>query len=200
MGRCDGFCRGEPDAAGVSGDASMQARALLCGSLQDARTRAARTEMEHAAEQLDFEQAAVLRDRIARHRGARQDASRSSPASAPTPTSGACYTGDRQVQAALLSMCEDRQRHRPRDDAVFTAPTDETGSRYALGTADAVSIFRRGVAAARRSCCPLTRGRAVRRAAGNGAHLPGGASRHAAACRSAAKRRSCLRMAAAQRP
>ena len=63
MGRCDGFCRGEPDAEEYQRRIE-QACSLLSGHYKTL-ARELKTEMEHEAEQLHFEQAAVLRDRIA---------------------------------------------------------------------------------------------------------------------------------------
>ena len=63
MGRCDGFCRGEPDAEEYQ-KRIEQACSLLSGHYKTL-ARELKTEMEHEAEQLHFEQAAVLRDRIA---------------------------------------------------------------------------------------------------------------------------------------
>ena len=62
MGRCDGFCTGEPDAAEYRRRVD-QAAALLSGHYKSL-VRELRGEMEREAEQLHFERAAVLRDRI----------------------------------------------------------------------------------------------------------------------------------------
>ena len=63
IGRCDGFCRGEPDAEEYQ-KRIEQVCSLLSGHYKTL-ARELKTEMEHEAEQLHFEQAAVLRDRIA---------------------------------------------------------------------------------------------------------------------------------------
>ena len=63
IGRCDGFCRGGPDAEEYQ-KRIEQACSLLSGHYKTL-ARELKTEMEHEAEQLHFEQAAVLRDRIA---------------------------------------------------------------------------------------------------------------------------------------
>lgn len=62
MGRCDGFCRGEPDEAEYTRRVE-QATQLLEGKYKQL-TRAMRDEMRREAEALRFEQAAALRDRI----------------------------------------------------------------------------------------------------------------------------------------
>ena len=62
MGRCDAFCRGEPDAEEYRRRIA-QAEELLNGHYRRL-TRALRGEMEREAAALRFEQAAALRDRI----------------------------------------------------------------------------------------------------------------------------------------
>lgn len=62
MGKCDGFCRGEP-----SGDeyrARVEQAARLLGGKYRQLTREMQSEMEQAAEALQFERAAMLRDHI----------------------------------------------------------------------------------------------------------------------------------------
>ena len=81
MGRCDGFCRPDgPDAAEYR-RRMAQATALLEGKLRAVTTQLTE-QMNAAAEALDFETAAALRDRVPR-------TSKSLPVSAPTPMSGA---------------------------------------------------------------------------------------------------------------
>ena len=62
VGRCDGFCRGVPDEAEYTRRIE-QAVQLLSGHYK-ALSRAMREDMQREAEQLRFEQAAALRDRI----------------------------------------------------------------------------------------------------------------------------------------
>ncbi len=63
MGRCDGFCRPDgPDAAEYR-RRMAQATALLEGKLRAVTTQL-REQMNAAAEALDFETAAALRDRV----------------------------------------------------------------------------------------------------------------------------------------
>ena len=62
MGRCDAFCRGTPDDEEYRRRIE-QAVLLLTGKLGDV-VQALEKEMEEAAEQLQFERAAELRDRI----------------------------------------------------------------------------------------------------------------------------------------
>lgn len=62
MGRCDGFCRGEPDAAEYARRIE-QAVELLSGRYRQL-TNVLREEMLRFSEALQFEQAAILRDRI----------------------------------------------------------------------------------------------------------------------------------------
>ena len=62
MGRCDGFCRGTPDAAEYN-RRMEQAVLLLTGKLNEV-TAALEEEMMGAAENLQFERAAELRDRL----------------------------------------------------------------------------------------------------------------------------------------
>ena len=62
MGRCDGFCRGIPDEAEYT-NRIEQAMQLLSGHYKTL-SRAMREEMQREAEQLHFEQAAALRDRV----------------------------------------------------------------------------------------------------------------------------------------
>ena len=62
MGRCDGFCRGEPDEQEYT-ERIAQACELLSGHYRQL-TRTMREEMEREAEALHFERAALLRDRM----------------------------------------------------------------------------------------------------------------------------------------
>ena len=62
MGRCDGFCRGEPDEREYQERIELSCE-LLSGHYRRL-TRAMRDEMEREAEALHFERAALLRDRI----------------------------------------------------------------------------------------------------------------------------------------
>ncbi len=63
MGRCDGFCRGVPDQTEYA--ARLEQAAQLLSGHYRSLTRTMREEMQREAEQLRFEQAAALRDRIA---------------------------------------------------------------------------------------------------------------------------------------
>ena len=62
MGRCDGFCRGKPDEREYA-ERMEQACELLSGRYKQL-TRTMRGEMEREAEALNFERAALLRDRM----------------------------------------------------------------------------------------------------------------------------------------
>ena len=62
MGRCDGFCQGVPDAAEYRRRID-QALLLLTGKVSQV-SREIEAEMNAAAEELRFEEAAVLRDRL----------------------------------------------------------------------------------------------------------------------------------------
>lgn len=62
MGRCDGFCRGKPDAREYA-ERMEQACELLSGRYKQL-ARTMHSEMEREAEALNFERAALLRDRM----------------------------------------------------------------------------------------------------------------------------------------
>ena len=177
MGRCDGFCRGEPDAEEYQ-KRIEQACSLLSGHYKTL-ARELKTEMEHEAEQLHFEQAAVLRDRIAAIEvlGKRQKVI--AGVCADTDVWG-LYTGAAKSGCAIVHVEDGSVTGR--ETSIFT-PHRRDRSRYALGAPVAVLSSARRAAAG--DPAALCRGRAFR--AGNGAHLPRGASRHAA--RAAARRK-----------
>ena len=100
IGRCDGFCR--PDGPG---QAEYQARIrqavrIFSGHYRQL-TAELQQEMEQAAEELNFEKAAALRDRSGPSPCWARP-SRSSPESAPTRTCGACT---RARSAAAAPCC-----------------------------------------------------------------------------------------------
>ena len=165
MGRCDGFCRGEPDAEEYQ-KRIEQACSLLSGHYKTL-ARELKTEMEHEAEQLHFEQAAVLRDRIAAIEvlGKRQKVI--AGVCADTDVWG-LYTGAAKSGCAVVHVEDGSVTGR--ETSIFTAPTDETEADTLSALLSQYSLPRDPAA--------LCRGRAFR--AGNGAHLPRGASRHAA--------------------
>ncbi len=121
MGRCDGFCRGEPDAAEYRRRIE-QAVSLLSGHYK-ALSRELKGEMEREAEQLRFEQAAVLRDRIAAIEllGKRQKVIVG--VCADTDVWG-LYTGAARSGCAVVHVEDGSVTGR--ETQLFTAPTDET--------------------------------------------------------------------------
>ena len=121
MGRCDGFCRGEPDAEEYQ-KRIEQACSLLSGHYKTL-ARELKTEMEHEAEQLHFEQAAVLRDRIAAIEvlGKRQKVI--AGVCADTDVWG-LYTGAVKSGCAVVHVEDGSVTGR--ETSIFTAPTDET--------------------------------------------------------------------------
>ena len=121
MGRCDGFCRGEPDAEEYQ-KRIEQACSLLAGHYKTL-ARELKTEMEHEAEQLHFEQAAVLRDRIAAIEvlGKRQKVI--AGVCADTDVWG-LYTGAAKSGCAVVHVEDGSVTGR--ETSIFTAPTDET--------------------------------------------------------------------------
>ena len=121
MGRCDGFCRGEPDAEEYQ-KRIEQACSLLSGHYKTL-ARELKTEMEHEAEQLHFEQAAVLRDRIAAIEvlGKRQKVI--AGVCADTDVWG-LYTGAAKSGCAIVHVEDGSVTGR--ETSIFTAPTDET--------------------------------------------------------------------------
>ena len=121
MGRCDGFCRGEPDAEEYQ-KRIEQACSLLSGHYKTL-ARELKTEMEHEAEQLHFEQAAVLRDRIAAIEvlGKRQKVI--AGVCADTDVWG-LYTGAAKSGCAVVHVEDGSVTGR--ETSIFTAPTDET--------------------------------------------------------------------------
>ena len=123
MGRCDGFCRGEPDAAEYRRRIE-QAVSLLSGHYK-ALSRELKSEMEREAEQLRFEQAAVLRDRIAAIEllGKRQKVI--AGVCADTDVWG-LYTGAARSGCAVVHVEDGSVTGR--ETQLFTAPTDETES------------------------------------------------------------------------
>ena len=122
MGRCDGFCRGVPDAQEYERRLA-QASLLLTGHYKQL-TRAMREEMQREAEALRFEQAAALRDRINAIEvlGKRQKV-----------IAGICsdtdvwglYRGAAKCGWAVIHVEEGSVTGRESD--VFTVPTDESG-------------------------------------------------------------------------
>ena len=121
MGRCDGFCRGEPDAEEYQ-KRIEQACSLLSGHYKTL-ARELKTEMEHEAEQLHFEQAAVLRARIAAIEvlGKRQKVI--AGVCADTDVWG-LYTGAAKSGCAGVHVEDGSVTGR--ETSIFTAPTDET--------------------------------------------------------------------------
>lgn len=120
MGRCDGFCRGTPNAEEYQHRVE-QAAQLLSGHYR-ALTRAMREEMQREAEQLHFEQAATLRDRInaIESLGKRQKVI--AGICADTDVWG-LYRGAAKCGWAVIHIEEGAVTGRETD--LFTAPTDE---------------------------------------------------------------------------
>ncbi len=121
MGRCDGFCRGTPDAAEY--ERRIEQAALLLSGGSHALARSLRAEMEHEAEQLHFEQAAILRDRLAAVEvlGKRQKVI--AGICADTDVWG-LYTGAAKSGCAMLHVEDGSVTGR--ETKLFAAPTDET--------------------------------------------------------------------------
>lgn len=121
MGRCDGFCCGVPDAEEYRRRIE-QAASLLSGHYKTL-ARELRAEMEQEAEQLHFEQAAVLRDRISAIEvlGKRQKVI--AGICADTDVWG-LYTGAAKSGCAIVHV--EGGSVTGRETNIFTAPTDET--------------------------------------------------------------------------
>lgn len=120
MGRCDGFCRGIPDEAEYT-NRIEQAIQLLSGHYKTL-SRAMREEMQREAEQLHFEQAAALRDRVnaIESLGKRQKVI--AGICADTDIWGV-YRGAAKCGWAVIHVEDGSVTGRETD--VFTAPTDE---------------------------------------------------------------------------
>ena len=121
MGRCDGFCRGIPDEAEYARRIE-QAAHLLSGRYK-ALTRAMREEMQCEAEQLRFEQAAALRDRIAAIESLGKRQKVIAGICADTDVWGVCR-GAAKCGWAVIHVEDGAVTGRETD--VFTAPTDES--------------------------------------------------------------------------
>ena len=121
MGRCDGFCRGIPDEKEYT-DRIEQATQLLSGHYK-ALTRAMREEMQREAEQLHFEQAAALRDRISAIESLGKRQKVIAGICADTDVWGV-YRGAAKCGWAVIHVEDGSVTGRETD--VFTAPTDET--------------------------------------------------------------------------
>lgn len=121
MGRCDAFCRGIPDEIEYT-KRIEQAVQLLSGHYKQL-TRAMREEMQSEAEQLRFEQAAALRDRINAIEllGKRQKVI--AGICADTDVWGV-YRGAAKCGWAVIHVEDGSVTGRETD--VFTAPTDES--------------------------------------------------------------------------
>ncbi|MBO4914756.1 MAG: excinuclease ABC subunit UvrC [Oscillospiraceae bacterium] len=121
MGRCDGFCKGEPDEKEYT-NRIEQAVQLLSGHYRQL-TRAMREDMQREAEALHFEQAAALRDRINAIEllGKRQKVI--AGICADTDIWG-LYRGAAKCGWAVIHVEDGSVTGRESD--VFTAPTDET--------------------------------------------------------------------------
>ena len=120
MGRCDGFCRGVPDEAEYAARME-QAVQLLSGHYKNL-TRAMREEMQREAEQLHFEQAAALRDRIAAIEALGKRQKVIAGICADTDVWGV-YRGAAKCGWAVIHVEEGSVTGRETD--VFTAPTEE---------------------------------------------------------------------------
>ena len=121
MGRCDGFCRGIPDAAEYE-TRLEQATQLLSGHYK-ALTRAMREDMQREAEQLHFEQAAALRDRISAIESLGKRQKVIAGICADTDVWGV-YRGAAKCGWAVIHVEDGAVTGRETD--VFTAPTDES--------------------------------------------------------------------------
>ena len=121
MGRCDGFCRGVPDEAEYA-SRMEQAVQLLSGHYRTL-TRAMREEMQREAEQLHFEQAAALRDRISAIESLGKRQKVIAGICADTDIWGV-YRGAAKCGWAVIHVEEGAVTGRETD--VFTAPTDES--------------------------------------------------------------------------
>ena len=123
MGRCDAFCRGEPDEQEYK-ERIDQACELLSGHYRRL-TRTMREEMEREAEALHFERAALLRDRMraVETLGKRQKVI--AGICADTDVWG-IYRGANKCSWAVLHVEEGSVTGRETD--FFTAPQDESES------------------------------------------------------------------------
>ena len=121
MGRCDGFCRGVPDEAEYARRLE-QATQLLEGRFRQL-TRVMREEMQREAEQLHFEQAAALRDRISAIESLGKRQKVIAGICADTDVWGV-YRGAAKCGWAVIHVEDGAVTGRETD--VFTAPTDET--------------------------------------------------------------------------
>ena len=121
MGRCDGFCRGIPDEAEYA-RRMEQATQLLDGKYRQL-SRAMREEMQREAEELHFEQAAALRDRIRAIEVLGKHQKVIAGICADTDIWGV-YRGAAKCGWAVIHVEEGSVTGRETD--VFTAPTDES--------------------------------------------------------------------------
>ena len=121
MGRCDGFCRGIPDEQEYE-NRLEQAAQLLSGHYRSL-TRAMREEMQREAEQLHFEQAAALRDRISAIESLGKRQKVIAGICADTDVWGV-YRGAAKCGWAVIHVEDGAVTGRETD--VFTAPTDES--------------------------------------------------------------------------
>ena len=121
MGRCDGFCRGVPDEAEYA-RRMEQATQLLSGHYRTL-TRTMREEMQKEAEQLHFEQAAALRDRITAIESLGKRQKVIAGICADTDIWGV-YRGAAKCGWAVIHVEDGSVTGRETD--VFTAPTDES--------------------------------------------------------------------------
>ena len=121
MGRCDGFCRGEPSEEEYT-KRIEQAVQLLSGHYKQL-TRAMREEMQQCAEELRFEQAAALRDRVAAIESLGKKQKVIAGICADTDIWGV-YRGAAKCGWAVIHVEDGSVTGRETD--VFTAPTDES--------------------------------------------------------------------------
>ena len=121
MGRCDGFCRGIPDEKEYT-NRIEQAVQLLSGHYRTL-TRAMKEEMQREAEQLHFEQAAALRDRISAIESLGKRQKVIAGICADTDIWGV-YRGAAKCGWAVIHVEEGAVTGRETD--VFVAPTDES--------------------------------------------------------------------------
>ena len=182
MGRCDGFCRStmsqEEYAARME-----QAAALLSGKSKQ-MVRELKEQMEQAAEELRFEQAAALRDRMNAVEVLSKRQSVIAGICADTDLWGLCL-GDVKSCYAVLHVEEGHLTGR--ETAAFTPQTeaDQAETLAALRP----SITCPGRCCPGRSCCPSTPGswRSSRRSS-----PAGRATGSMSMCPSGERRRSCL--------
>ena len=123
MGRCDGFCRGVPDAEEYDRRLA-QAKLLLSGKYRQL-TRSMREEMQREAEALRFEQAEALRDRINAIEVLGKHQKVIAGICTDTDVWG-LYHGAAKCGWAVIHVEEGSVTGRETD--VFTAPTDESDS------------------------------------------------------------------------